>query len=214
VCMLRFLIILFVWCGCASSGRSQMMEPREYTGARYDSSYLSKRYRDSVHDYTYRVHSYRWSLLNYDLGMTLSFFPVLGEWYVDNTSRGIMFAAGRAGAAAVSVIGVAGLFTKGNTARDIGFAVGGLAIYAVLKYLEIVDVQHAISRNNERVAQKFDVHINDVESSSIRYPEHDHWPARVTSRPPARVPQPAREIIDRPIPKLEESLSIGVQLTF
>lgn len=212
--MVRFSVILIALCLISSALYGQEMKADQYTGARYDSAYLDKRYRDSVSDYTYRLHAYRFSLLNYDLGMTLSFLPVLGEWYVDNTGKGIAFSAGRAGAAAVSVIGIAGLFSEGNTGRDIGFAVGGAAIYAILKYLEIVDVQHAISRNNERIVEKFSIHIDDVESSSIRHPAHDHWPSRVTSRPPARDPKPAREIIDRPIPTIDQSISLQVQLLF
>ena len=190
--------------GCASSSEGQIREPEYYQGARYDSVYWDPAYRDSVNNYAYRLNAYQFEILNYDLGFTLSMLPVLGQWYVDNTMKGIVYSGARAGALAVSTIGVAGLFTKGNDWRDAGFAVGGLLVYGILKYLDISDVQHAISRNNEHIVEKFNIATEDIQPTSIRYPEKE-WPDWVTTPPPAREPQPHREIFDKPIPRLPET---------
>lgn len=210
-----FLIILLSFAphlqGQTSGG--QIREPAYYEGAKYDSLYWDPVYRDSVANYAYRLNAYQFELLNYDLGFALSMLPVAGQAYVDNTTKGIVYTAARAGALTVSGIGVVGLFSKGNDWRDAGFAVGGLIIYGVLKWLDISDVQHTISNINERLVDKFSIAVEDVEATSIRYPMKDGWPERVTTRPPARQPQPHREIFDRPLPTYEQ-LSIGAQIRF
>jgi hypothetical protein len=202
-----FLILL------VSVSRGQIREPVYYEGAKYDSVYWDPAYRDSVANYTYRLHAYRFEVLNYDLGFSLSILPVAGQWYVGNTMKGIIYSSARAGALAVSGIGIAGLFTKGNTWRDVGFAVGGLIVYGVLKWLDISDVQHAVSRNNERIVDKFSIALEDVEPTSIRYPQKEGWPTWVTEAPPARETQPHREIFDRPLPR-ESQFSIGFAVPF
>lgn len=221
-------LFLLLFSAFSSNALSQVRAPEYFMGGdrrqtpEQDSAYWNPAYRDSVANYAGRLQAYRFSLLSYDLGFTLSMLPVAGQWYVDNTMKGVVFSAARAGALGVSVIGVAGLFTKGNTGRDIGFAVGGLVVYGVLKYLDIVDVQHAVSRNNEHIVEKFSIEVNDVESTSIRHPEKDIWPERVTARPPAREPQPHREIFDRPLPTAphttlqmrEHPFNLGIQFTF
>jgi hypothetical protein len=198
------LILIAAFVLSHEGAHAQIREPEYYQGARYDSVYWDPAYRDSVANYTYRLHAYRFEILNYDLGFTLSMLPVLGQWYVGNTTKGIVYSGARAGALAVSTIGVAGLFTKGNDWRDAGMAVGGLVLYGVLKYLDIMDVQRAISRNNEYIVEKFSIATEDIEPTSIRYPEKE-WPAWVTEPPPAREPQPHREIFDKPIPSLPET---------
>ena len=206
------LVILALLLGVSVSN-GQISRPDFYEGAKYDSVYWEPAYRDSVSNYYYRLHAYRFEVLNYDLGFTLSMLPVMGQWYVDNTMKGVAYSAARAGALTVSGIGVAGLFTKGNTWRDVGMAVGGLVVYGILKWMDITDVQHAISRNNERIVEKFNIATEDVQPTSIRYPEKDGWPAWVTEPPPPRDPQPHREIFDRPIPT-ETHFSIGVGIPF
>jgi hypothetical protein len=207
------LVILILTLLVSVSQGQQIREPAFYEGAKYDSVYWDPAYRDSVGEYTYRLHAYRFEVLNYDLGFSLSMLPVAGQWYVDNTMKGIVYSSIRAGALAVSGIGVAGLFTAGNTWRDVGMAAGGLILYGVLKWLDITDVQHAISRNNERIVDKFNIALEDVQPTSIRYPQKDGWPTWVTEAPPAREPQPHREIFDRPLPT-ETQFSIGVGIPF
>lgn len=208
--ILAFFAVLTLF---VSASRGQVRESPYYEGAKYDSVYWDPAYRDSVGNYTYRLHAYRFEVLNYDLGFGLSMLPVAGQWYVDNTMKGVISASARAGALAVSGIGVAGLFTKGNGWRDAGMAVGGLIVYGVLKWMEISDVQHAISRNNERIVEKFNIALEDVQPTSIRYPQKDGWPAWVTEAPPAREPQPHREIFDRPLPT-DAQFSIGIGIPF
>lgn len=210
---LSTVILLLLLYFCASPVQGQVREPEYYQGANYDSVYWNPAYRDSVSNYAYRLHAYRFEILNYDLGLSFSMLPVMGQWYVDNTSKGIVYSAFRVGALGVSAIGVAGLFSEGNTWRDVGFAVGGLIVYGVLKYLDIMDVQHAISRNNEHIVAKFNIATEDVQPTSIRYPEKEGWPEWITSPPAARQPQPHREIIDKPIPKVEQ-FQLGVQVPF
>ncbi len=207
------LIILTLMLAVSVSQGQQIRVPAYYEGAKYDSVYWDPVYRDSVGNYTYRLHAYRFEVLNYDLGFSLSMLPVAGQWYVENTTKGIIYSSIRAGALAVSGIGVAGLFTSGNTWRDASMAVGGLILYGVLKWLDIMDVQHAISRNNERIVDKFNIELEDVQPTSIRYPQKDGWPTWVTEAPPAREAQPHREIFDRPLPK-ETQFSIGVGIPF
>src|SRR5688572_14242086 len=114
----KLSLVLLTLVLCVSVSKGQVIrEPEFYTGARYDSVYWDPAYRDSVSNYTYRLHAYRFEVLNYDLGFSLSMLPVLGQWYVDNTAKGILYTSIRAGALAVSGIGVAGLFTAGNTWR-------------------------------------------------------------------------------------------------
>lgn len=207
------LVILALSLTISVAHGQQIREPAYYEGAKYDSVYWDPAYRDSVANYTYRLNAYRFELLNYDLGFSLSMLPVAGQWYVNNTTKGILYSSIRAGALAVSGIGIAGLFTAGNTWRDVGMAAGGLILYGVLKWLDITDVQHAISRNNERIVDKFSIALEDVQPTSIRYPQKAGWPAWVTEAPPPREPQPHREIFDRPIPT-ETQFSIGVGVPF
>lgn len=207
------LVILFLILAVSVSNGQQIREPAYYEGAKYDSVYWNPAYRDSVANYAYRLNAYRFEILNYDLGFSLSMLPVAGQWYVDNTAKGIVYSSIRAGALAVSGIGVAGLFTAGKTWRDVGMVVGGLIVYGVLKWLDITDVQHAISHNNERIVDKFSIELEDVQPTSIRYPQKGGWPDWVTEPPPARESQPHRDIFDRPLPT-ESQFSIGVGVPF
>jgi hypothetical protein len=160
---------------------------------------MSPAWRDSVNNYAYRVNAYRQENLSYDWGMLFSFFPVAGEAYVDNTSKGFVYLGERVAAVALGTVGLIRLVRSDRTSIvDVGIIVVGVVGYAVLKYLEIRDVQHEVSRINEELVEKFAINVNDIDTASIRYPNKS-WPRWVTERPPARRPHSAQDAIQNPV---------------
>ncbi len=134
-------------------------------------AYWSPVYRDSVAKYAGRLATYQAELYSYDMGMSAAMLPVAGEAYVNRPITGIAFSVARLGSLSASVVGAVRLI-KGspNTPLDIGLLAGGLVGVVLLKWWEISDVMHSISRINEDLVRKWRIATADVEPGSIRYP--------------------------------------------
>lgn len=163
-------------------------------------NYWSKAWRDSVTDYQRRVTSYNMEHYSYDWARMFSFVPVAGEWYVDQTGKGISNAVLRVAALAVSTVGTIRL-TRGysGTELNIGLIAAGLIAWGFLKWSEMSEVYQLVSVRNEDLVEKWQIATPDVIPGSIRYPRKQ-WPDWVTASPPPREPQNAREAVDKPIP--------------
>jgi hypothetical protein len=168
-------------------------------------NYWNKAWRDSVAEYQSRVTAYNMEHYSYDWARMFSFVPVAGEWYVDQTGKGITYAALRVASLAVSTVGTIRL-TRGysGTELNIGLIAAGLIAWGYLKWSEMSDVYHMVSIRNEDLVEKWQISTPDIIPGSIRYPRKE-WPEWVTSGPPARDPQNAREAVDRPIPSFNNA---------
>lgn len=177
-------------------------------------NYWSKAWRDSVTDYERRLTSYRMEHYSYDWARMFSFLPVMGEFYVDRTAVGVRNVAMRVAALAVSAVGTIRL-TRGysGTEWNIGMIAAGLIGWGYLKFSEMSEVVHLVSERNEDLVEKWQIATPDIEPGSIRYPRKQ-WPDWVTTPPPPREPQNAREAVDRPIPSFNGAPVSKLQFEF
>ena len=158
--------------------------PFRASDAQEAANYLNKAWRDSVANYRGRVEAYHQELDSYDWGMTFGMLPVAGEAYVGKLGTGLLYSGARGAALAVGTVGAIRLIGgKPSIATDLGMIGAGLVGYVALKLLELANIRHEVSHQNERLVQEFDIATPDIMPHSIRYPTRQ-WPDSVTSWPP------------------------------
>jgi hypothetical protein len=178
-------------------------------------SYWSTKWRDSVAEYHYRRGAYRNEVLSYDQAFTYSLFPFAAELvYTHQLAKGSLFFFGRAAGLTLTTAGIIRISrVQGSTLGNVVLLFAGAAAYLFFKVTEIVDVQHDVSRINERLAKKWEMALSDVEPGSIRYPEGE-WPSAVTQSPGPRHPESGREAIRVPVPTEGQFLQLNFGIPF